>query len=347
MTTTIKLSQALSLLLFISLWFGCKKDEKITVLTENYKGFFVINEGGFQKSNGSIGLYKPGTGEYFDAYLKANALPLGDVVQSMTAINKSFYIVVNNSNKIEVVNKEDFKKSFTISLNSPRYLYPVSPTKAYVSHLFSNEVSIIDLNTNVKSGTININHWSEHFAKLQNKILVGTNFTKVMVLNPVNDQMIDSIEVGKGLSKLLNVSDLRVAVLATGDLDWSSGNVLENGKLCFINKDSNKIEKTIPLSTGSYGGSMAFNNNLQTIYLSLGGTKIYQYTEAGGLVEFITLNTGESVYGLAVNPSNGDIYITDAGDFNSNGKVYIYDSNKNRKKVIEAGIVPNGVLFNE
>lgn len=345
--TKIKLTQSLSLLLFISLWFGCKKEEKITVLTENYKGIYVINEGGFQKSNGSIGLYKPGTGEYFDAFQKANDLPLGDVVQSMAVANQSFYIVVNNSNKIEVVNKESFKKSFTILLNSPRYLYPVSSTKAYVSHLFSNEVSIIDLNTNVKSGTININHWSDHFAKLDKHILVGTNSTKVMVLNPANDQLIDSIIIGKGLSRLLNVSDNRVAVLATGDLDWSSGNVLENGKLCFINKDSNKIEKTIPLSTGSYGGSMAINNSSQTIYLSLGGSKVYQYTETGGLVEFISLGTGESVYGLAVNPSNGDIYITDAGDFNSNGKVFVYDSNKNRVKVIEAGIVPNGVLFNE
>ncbi|MDP2176545.1 MAG: hypothetical protein Q8K70_11605 [Bacteroidota bacterium] len=344
--TKIKISQALLLLSF-SLLIGCKKDEKVTVLTENYKGVYVINEGGFQKSNGSIGLYKPGTGEYFDAFQKANDLPLGDVVQSMIATNQFFYIVVNNSNKIEVVNKETFKKAFTIPLNSPRYLFPLSATKAYVSHLFSNEVSIIDLNTNIKSGTININHWSEHFAKLDKKVLVGTNSSQLMVINSETDLLADSIMIGKGLSKILNISETKVAVLSTGDLDWSSGNVLENGKLSFINKDSNKVEKSISLSTGSYGGSMTFNATNQTIYLSLGGTKIYQYTETGGLVEYLTLNTGESVYGLAVNPSNGDLYITDAGDFNSNGKVYIYDVNKNRIKVIEAGIVPNGILFNE
>ena len=49
---------------------SCEKDENITIETENYKGVFVVNEGGFAKSNGSIGLYKPGEKKYFDAFKK-------------------------------------------------------------------------------------------------------------------------------------------------------------------------------------------------------------------------------------------------------------------------------------
>lgn len=345
--TKNKSIKVLATLIFISTLIGCQKEKATTVLTENYKGIFIVNEGGFQKSNGSVGLYKPGSGLYFDAYFKANELPLGDVVQSMTLAGNSYYIAVNNSNKIEVVNRETFKNQATIALNSPRYLFPVSSSKAYVSHLFSNEVSIVDLSTNTKTGTIDIKHWSEHFAKLDNKIFVGTNSNQLMVLNSNDDLVMDSIIIGKGLGKILNLSATKIAVLSTGSVDWSSGNVLENGKLSFINKDSNKIEKSIPLTTGSYGGSMSINPSNQTIYFSLGGTKVYQYDEASGVQLFVELNAGESVYGLAVHPTSGEVYITDAGDFNSNGKVYIYDANKSRKKVIEAGIVPNGVVFNE
>ena len=114
---------------------SCKKDEIVTVETENYKGVFVVNEGGFAKSNGSIGLYKPGEKKYFDAFKKANSLPLGDVVQSMSLIGTNYYIVVNNSNKIEVVSKKDFKSVSTISTPSPRYVLDVSYSKAYVSNL--------------------------------------------------------------------------------------------------------------------------------------------------------------------------------------------------------------------
>ena len=228
----------LSVLLAFS---ACTKDEKITVEADNYKGVFIINEGGFNKANGSIGLFKPGTNDYFDAYKKANNLPLGDVVQSMSLLNNNFYIVVNNSNKIEVVNQTSFKNTGTINLTSPRYIFKVDANKAYVSHLFSNELSVVDLNSNTVVSKININHWSEHMSVVNKKVFVGTNSNKVMVVDAVKQALVDSIVIGKGINKILTLPNSKLLVFNTGDVDWNSGAVTEKGRLSFILADSNRI----------------------------------------------------------------------------------------------------------
>lgn len=339
----VKIMFFLSLLLVFS---ACTKDEKITVEADNYKGVFIVNEGGFNKANGSIGLYKPGTNDYFDAYKKANNLPLGDVVQSMSLLNNNFYIVVNNSNKIEVVNQTSFKNTGTINLASPRHISKVDANKAYVSHLFSNELSVVDLNSNMVISKININHWSEHMSVVNKKVFVGTNSNKVMVVDVVKQSLVDSIVIGKGINKILALPNSKLLVFNTGDVDWNSGAVIEKGRLSFILADSIRIEKSIELVTGSYGGSVVYNNRTGKVYFSFGNNKLYEYTENATPVLWLELPTGQSVYGMSLDEANQQIYISDAGDFNAAGKVYVYDLSKKLIKTITAGIVPNGAVFN-
>lgn len=341
-----KIKQLLALAIVIIAFSSCQKEGKKTVLTENYKGIFVINEGGFQKSNGSLGLYKPGSGEYFDVYQQVNETPLGDIVQSMAAINQFYYIVVNNSNKIEVVNQSDLRYKATINVNSPRQVFEISTTKAYISHLFSNEVSVLDLKSNTITKKININHSSDYFTIAKGKVFVGTNSNKVMVIDSKTDALLDSVVVGKGINKLFRTKDSTVVVFSTGEVDFGNGNVLENGKITILN-DSNEILVSKTLSTGSYGGSITYNEFNQKYYFSLGGKIIYEYNLlTNSIVEWKTLDNNQSVYGLNADKSNGDLYVMDAKDYSSAGAIYILDLNKNLKKTIPVGIVPNSVFFN-
>ncbi len=325
---------------------SCEKDENITIETENYKGVFVVNEGGFAKSNGSIGLYKPGEKKYFDAFKKANALPLGDVVQSMSLIGTNYYIVVNNSNKIEVVSRNDFKSVSTISTPSPRYVLDVSYTKAYVSNFYNNSIKVLDLNTNSISKSIEIYHNSDQMALMNKKVYITTFDNKLMVLNSVNDALVDSIVTAPGLSKIVNIGASRLAVLCTGVVDWNNGSVIENGKIQIINL-GNVVESSFNLSSGSYGGSMVYVSNTGLLYFSLGNDKIYKMDLSGVVTEFVTLDAGRNVYGLTYNAANSSLYVTDAGDFNSAGKVIVYDLSGNKTLEFDAGIAPNAVLINE
>lgn len=344
-----KLNLKLALFLFtaiLTLTNGCKKPEEIKVETENYKGILVVNEGKYGASNGSIGLFKNGNNTYFNAFEKANNRPLGDIVQSINKLNNKFYIAVNNSNKIEIVNADNFNNESTISVSSPRYILPINPNKAYISHLYSNEVSILNLQNNSVSGKINIDHWSENMALINSKAFVGTNSKIISVINTSTDKLIDSILVGNGLNKIIDINNNKGVALSTGLVDYTTGNVLENGKLVFFSADSNKTYNTINLSSGSYGGSMATYGS--TIYYTLGDNKLYSINTDGTNNQlFLSLASGTSIYGLNVDPKNGWIYITDAKDYNSAGKIYIYNASKQFVKEFTSGIVPNNVFFNE
>jgi YVTN family beta-propeller protein len=340
--TKINKSAWLASALFITMFSACKKDEtEEVVVTENYKGVLVVNEGGFLKSNATVGIYKPGSGDYFDAFKKANDRPLGDVIQSVSLINDRYYIVVNNSNKIEVVNKSDFKSVATITVSQPRYIVAVSGTKAYISQMNGTSMSILNLSNNTISGSIPVKASTESMALMNGFVYVGKSYAdKLYVIDATTDKVTDSLTVGDGVSSIVSVSSTKIAVLCLGVPTVS------NGKIAFINKDSVKIERSVALKSGSYSGVMQVNAS--TLYYNTGDASIYKMESTASTLPSsasITLPSG-SVYGFAVDPSNSDVYIADAGDFNSAGKVYIYNSSNALVKQFTAGIVPSKFLFN-
>src|SRR2546421_1774917 len=96
---------------------GCKKDEKPLPATASLNltnGVFITNEGSFGNGDGSVSFFRPASHEIInDVFMTVNHRPLGDVVQSMILFNNKGYIVVNNSQKIEVVNKNNFSSTGT------------------------------------------------------------------------------------------------------------------------------------------------------------------------------------------------------------------------------------------
>ena len=326
---------ALSIIAFAA----CKKKEDTKVETENFKGVYVINEGGFGKSNASVGLYKPGSGDYFDAFKKANGRPLGDVIQSMTLIGNKYYIIVNNSNKIEVVNQADFKSVTTITVSQPRFIIAVSSTKAYISQMGSS-MSVLDLNSNSITKTITVHGPTENMTVMHDTLYVGKACgDKIYRISIASDALVDSLTVGGGVSSIVSVSADRIAFLCTG---FPS---VENGKIAFINRDSFKLERFIPMTAGSYSGIMVYSGSL--LYYNMGDAKVNSLSPSAlALPTSALISITGSVYGFSVEPSSGNIYVTDAGDFTNPGKVLIYNSAGTFQKQFTAGIAPSKIIFN-
>jgi hypothetical protein len=337
----IKNSAWLVSALFMTIFSACKPDEDVKVETENYKGAIIVNEGGFGKSNASIGIYKPGTGDYFDAFRKANDRPLGDVIQSVSLINGRYYIVVNNSNKIEVVNQGDFKSVATITVTQPRYVLQLSSNKAYISQMNGASMSVLDLGSNTITKTIQVNSSTDHMARMNGRVYVGKAFgDKIYVVNDTTDTVIDSVAVGSGVGNIVNIGSNQIAALCSGFPSVS------NAKLVFINKDSFAVERSVDFSSGYYSSTMMFSGG--NLFYSFGDNKLYGINSTATIPPpspVITLASG-SVYGFAVDPLNGDLYISDAGDFTNPGKVYIYTSSYSFSKQFTAGIAPGKIIFN-
>jgi hypothetical protein len=100
--------------------FSCEKDKEEVKYTN---GAFVVNEGAYTGNNGTISFYSFDEDTVVnDIFFVKNSRALGDVVQSMTIDNGKAYIVVNNSNKVEIADAVTFKELGVIeNVNSPRY----------------------------------------------------------------------------------------------------------------------------------------------------------------------------------------------------------------------------------
>ena len=61
--------------------------------------------------------------------------------------------------------------------------------------------------------------------------------------------------------------------------------------------------------------------------------------------EFIVAEN-RNFYNMSIDPQNGDIYVTDAGDYISNGTVYRYTFDGVGKGSFQAGIIPSAIVFN-
>jgi YVTN family beta-propeller protein len=332
------------LLLPLILLTSCQKDEPSPdpnppTLLSAAKKVYVVNEGNFNAGNASISLFDTGTANTSEDYFKEkNNVALGDVAQSMCKINGDFYIVVNNSNKI-VVCGSDFKIKRTITgLTSPRYVIGVSNSKGYVSDLYANGLSIVDLNTGVKTGSIALPGKTEQMVMLFSKVYVTNSARdKVYVIDAANNAIIDSIFVGMGASSL---------VLDKNDKLWvlSGGTSSASGKLSLIDPVNNSITWSQDFGLNEKAGMLCINGTKDTLwYANKDGLCRMPITSTLLPNAFITSTS--NIYGLGVHPTRYEVYVADAIDFVAKSKIYVYKTNGAEFGNFKAGFISNGFYF--
>src|SRR5690606_12918298 len=115
----------LSLFVAISL-VACSNDDKtVTEQPANYStGYLVTNEGNFNSNNADITYINANFTDSQNQILrKVNNRAFAVIAQSISQNATYVYVVMNNSNTIEVANKITCKTVATISenINPPRY----------------------------------------------------------------------------------------------------------------------------------------------------------------------------------------------------------------------------------
>lgn len=105
----------------------------------------VVNEGLFTTNTAALSVIYEDGKTYFDVFRWVNNRPLGDVAQSITEINGYYFVAVNNSRRVEVLDKKTFKSVACIRYKesgSPRFITPLTDTTAMVSDLYGQLVVI-------------------------------------------------------------------------------------------------------------------------------------------------------------------------------------------------------------
>ncbi len=331
------------------LLFSCVKDKPNDVLQPEVTlgggpKVFITSEGNFGTNNASVSLYETSTGNIVSDIYKTqnNNAVLGDVCQSMTKINNKYYVVVNNSGKIAVINSSDFKLITNITgLQSPRYILPVTFSKAYVSDLYSNAISIIDLNTNTKTGSIPCSGWTEQMALIYNKAFVTNNNSGfAYVINTINDQITDSINVGPYTGSIVIDKNSKVWILSAG-----SSSATTVGKLLRINPVNLQVELSLNFGSTDSPSNLCINASKDTLYFL--NKNLYRMEINSGTLPTSAFVTGttNTFYGLGVSDKDFTVYVSDAIDYIQKSSILVYSPNGTLKTSFKAGINASNFYF--
>ncbi|MDX2245451.1 MAG: hypothetical protein SF052_01640 [Bacteroidia bacterium] len=315
-------------------------------LPDGSGNIFVLNEGNFQAGNATIDRFDPEENILTnDVFFTRNQLPLGDVLQSMTVVGEKAYIVVNNSQKIEVVSVNDLAILTTITgFTSPRYLLSVTSTKAYVSDLFGGAISIVDLSTNTLQGSIALPGWTEEMLLTGGKVFV-TNLNSIYtyVIDPVSDEIVDSVEVGLGGNSIREDRLGRIWVLSSGDAFNGIA-----GRLTCFNSGDLSIVKSFGFTSTDYPVRLSVNpDGDRLLYLNNGLFEINIDASALPSAPLVSGGVGSYFYGLGVDPLSGTLYIADALDFTQRGAMLRFDENGTPVDTFRTGVIPSGFVFLE
>jgi YVTN family beta-propeller protein len=325
---------------------SCKKTPDIHEKTYTLGGgVFILNEGNFRSGNGSLSFYSyDSTKIYNDLFYSVNSRHLGDVPFSMTINEDNGYIVVNNSNKIEVIDPITMVSKKTITgLKSPRYFTPVNTSTAYVSSLYSDSITIIDMTTNSISGYINLRRTSEAIFAGNNKAYVANwaGGKEVMVINTLTNKVVDSIQVGNEPESMVMDRNLYLWVLCSGTYSGT-----DFAKLDQIDMYTNKIVKEYTFPTIQASPSCLKIDALgSTLYYLDNGVKAMEINLGKLPVSALIADPNSSFYKIGINPVNGDILVTDAVDYSSQGYLLIHQSDGTLLSKLKADIIPAAMCF--
>ena len=322
-----------------------------------YNGVLITNEGTFGLGNGSLSFYSYEKDSLSNNIFSAtNDRALGDVVQSVTIQDTLAFIVVNASNKVEVVINEYCSEYKVINnLISPRYYHAIDSTKGYVSQWGENgAVKVIDLKTFTVSKTIATGAGSEQMLLHNNFVYVANsggygNNNTVSVIDANTDEVVKTIVLdGDSPRDLALDANGYIWVICAGYVDWSNypAYTETTSKLIKINPDNNSVVASIAIGE-SYHPTCIETNKDKT-HLIYGGGFGVQGVYKMAIDESTPPSSpliNKYIYGFNVSPKTGNIFATEAPTYTSNGTLYRFDENGTELGSYEAGIGPNGAGF--
>lgn len=337
---------------------ACKKEKGETFNPDDNAshGVFICNEGQWGHDNSTISFYDPETDKVkteLPLLFEGAPFPLGDVCQSMTLHNGRGYIVINNSAKIYVIDaKTNAYRGKITELTSPRNIHFVNGSKAYISDMYSTQMTIFNPATLVKTGTIDVGRSTETMVA-QGDYLYVTSWShskKIYKIDMRNDKVVDSLAVTLQPNSAVFDSDGRLWVLSDGGYFGSPAGQ-ENAALTRINTENFSIEKTLTFSDINLSpNKLTIGNDGQTLYFLSGWTAsegLYSMsTSATALptTPFIANGT-RTFYSIGVDPANSDIYVSDAIDYQQSGTIYRYSSTGKQISSFKGGVNPGSFCF--
>lgn len=340
-------------LTMISLFFlqNCEKASD-PVKGAYQSGVLIVNEGAFGSANGDITYYNPSTDIVEqNVFKKLNGSFAGDVLQSVSVDGDEGYLVLNGSNKIEVVDINTMKRKNTFAnnqLKNPRYLKVVNG-KAYITvwgsfdanfSLVDSYVLVVDTKTLAVVATIDTAEGVENIMYNGRYLFISKNgfsgSNELSVIDPSTNKLISQTTMLGEPQGMVVDANGKLWTIATG----------ANSKVIRINPTTFVSEQIIEIGANA-GGDLALSADKRNLIYSL-GNRIYKMDISASSKPTSPLFMAADVVNLStldVDPKTDIVYVGDALNFSSAGNVYLYNADGSFRKKVAAGIVPTYFIF--
>lgn len=337
-------------------------------------GMYLLNEGNMGSNKASIDYV-----DFRNGYYSRNLYPernpnvvkeLGDVGNDIQIYGSRLYAVINCSHKVEVMDKHTLERIGQIDIPNCRYIR-FSRGKAYVT----SYVGPVQMDPDAQQGAV----FEVDTATLQitNRCTVGYQPDELEIMGeyiyvansggyraPNYDRTVSVVErLGMKQVQKINVGiNLhRIRADRYGKL-WVSSRGDYNGirsKLFVLERESRWSKNMVVTDTLAIPCSeMAISGDSLYFYSAEWSNAQERNVVSYGIIDvrtkelvstnFITDGTEADIevpYGIAVNPSTGDIYVTDAKNYVSSGQLHCYGRDGRRKWSVRTGDIPAHMVF--
>lgn len=350
----------LSLTYIIFLLFISCSDEPLFFNAENgnislnEQGIYVLCEGLFNQNNSTLAYFDNNT-SITDFFYSSNGRKLGDTANDIIHYGNKLYIAVSVSDNLEVLDAGTGKSIKMIPFGDENH---TSQPRAIAAHLdkiyvccYDGTVCRIDTTTLAIEKRISVGRNPDGITVADGKLYIsnsgGLDFNNpdktISVVDTERFTEITKIEVHPNPGNIITDNDGRVFVISRGLYSQTTNSY--DPLLQQIDTKSNSVIATYPTEAGN---------------IATDGSNLYLFGQSENNITVMETATGrifndsfimdgthiERVYGIDVNPDNGDIYVCDALDYVTPGSIHCFDKFGYLKfSVRNAGINPNSIIF--
>lgn len=314
---------------------------------------YVLNEGLWGGNDAEISRLDIVNGTIVNSYFsQKNGRGLGDLGQDLLIYGGKMYCAVYTSNTVEVIDPISGTSLQQINMGSrgPRYL-AAADGKVYVTCYDKSVARIDTANLSVEASCSLSGMQPEGICSLDGKLYVCNGWQQtssgdfqydhtISVIDIASFTEQRTIEVGYNPYKIKALDNGMLALCCWGDYG--------SHRPCMMLVDATTGQTT---DLGVEASNFDVKNN--DIYL-------YSYSRATGKSQFYMIDavshsrteimansnvTIVSPSGINVNPTNGDIYITDSRNYQSGGDVHCFASDGTHRFCVASTVGPSKVVF--
>lgn len=315
----------------------------------------VLNEGTWGANNASISLINNTNGAIVaDWFTAQNGRGLGDLAQDLITYGSKVYATVSESGSLEVIDRTTGRSErVDLGTRYPRYM-AAHEGKIYISCYNPHCVIRIDTASLAIEATCTLGGYNpEGVAVAGGKLFVASSNVsdqqgtysydnQLYVVDLTTFANPTTIVVGRNPQRVQALDANRVVVNYWGN--YGS----ETGGAAVVDATTLEVSQT---GVALNGMTVAEGNiyGYVTTYSADYSTKSTRFVRIDGNTlasSDIMENCGiENAYGIGVDPSNGDLYVTTDGDYHAAGDVHCLTATGALRWTLRAGWFPSKVIF--